>query len=41
MKKAKRLITLKDGQIVEKGAHNDLVSKNGEYARFQRMSFQA
>jgi ATP-binding cassette subfamily B protein len=30
---AERVVVFKDGEIVEDGSHDDLLSNNGEYAR--------
>jgi len=32
-----QIIVLKDGQIIERGRHEELVKSQGEYARFQRL----
>ncbi len=36
---ADRIITLKDGRIVEMGTHEELLSKGGEYARLYNLQF--
>jgi len=37
---ADRILVLDDGRIVEIGAHEDLIAKNGLYARLSRLQFQ-
>ena len=34
---ADEILVLKDGMIVERGRHDDLVSQGGEYARFHTL----
>ena len=34
IKKANRIIVLQEGKILEQGIHDDLIAKNGAYARF-------
>src|SRR5262249_24335701 len=38
---ADRIVVLDDGRIVEMGAHNDLMAKNGLYARLNVLQFRA
>lgn len=37
---ADRIIVMSEGRIIESGAHADLLSRDGEYARLHRMQFK-
>ncbi|MDR3088703.1 MAG: ABC transporter ATP-binding protein/permease [Desulfobulbaceae bacterium] len=39
IKNADRIIVIKDGRIVEEGAHDTLLARQGEYAHLYRMQF--
>ena len=39
IRNADRIITLKDGAIVEEGSHEELITLNGEYARIYKLQF--
>ena len=39
VKKADRIVVMEDGRIVAQGAHDDLVSQGGLYARLARLQF--
>lgn len=41
IRNADQILVLKDGQIVEKGTHEDLLSHNGEYARLYHLQFES
>ena len=38
---ADEIVTMEDGQVVERGTHDDLLARNGTYARYYRMQFGA
>ena len=38
---ADRIVTMEDGRIVEQGTHEELLERNGTYARYYRMQFGA
>jgi ATP-binding cassette, subfamily B, bacterial MsbA len=40
VRRANLIAVLKDGRIVERGHHDELLAKNGEYARLYAMQFQ-
>jgi len=40
IKKADKIVVLRDGQVVETGTHDDLLSKSGEYSEIYRMQFR-
>ena len=39
VKKADRIIVMDQGRVVAQGAHDDLVSEDGLYARLARLQF--
>ena len=39
VQRATRICALKQGRIVEQGTHDDLLSRNGEYARLHKLQF--
>jgi subfamily B ATP-binding cassette protein MsbA len=39
VRNASRIIVLSDGEIIETGRHDELIKKNGEYARLYAMQF--
>jgi len=41
IRKADRILVLKGGKLVEEGSHNDLVKKNGEYAKLYKLQNRA
>lgn len=38
---ADKIVVLKDGQIVEQGTHNELLGRQGEFAKLYELQFQA
>jgi ATP-binding cassette, subfamily B, bacterial MsbA len=40
VEKADKIIVIDQGQIVENGTHNELLTKNGQYAKFYKMQFK-
>ncbi len=39
IKNSDRIIVMKKGEIVEQGTHDELITKNGEYARFYNLQY--
>jgi ABC-type multidrug transport system fused ATPase/permease subunit len=39
IRNADRIYVLKDGRIAEEGSHDDLLARNGEFARLYNMQF--
>lgn len=40
VREADRILVMKDGMIVESGQHEELLKKNGEYAKFHQIQFK-
>ena len=41
IKDADEIVTIEDGRAVEQGSHDELLARNGTYARYYRMQFGA
>lgn len=40
IRNANLIVVLEDGAIIERGSHDELLAKNGEYAKLHRMQFE-
>ena len=41
IKDADEIVTIEDGRAVEQGSHDELLARDGTYARYYRMQFGA